>query len=104
MTYVTFARHVGDYRPIIEKMVLGRLAMTQSNLTRWIEIADARQASEVAMVGRVSQFSEGHYLHLGEAIAKMSSWVGHGFSRDALAAVGCHARARARRPLSRLYH
>jgi len=78
--------------------------MTQSNLTRWIETADARQAFEAAMVGRAPTFDEGHYPHLGEVVVKVSSWVGHNISREALAAISCRALSCARQPLSRLYH
>ena len=78
--------------------------MKQSQLTRWIEIAEARQACEGAMVDRVPQFSEGHYLHLGEVIARVSLRVGHGISRESLSAIGHYALACARQPLYRLYH
>jgi hypothetical protein len=75
----------------------------QSHLTRWIEIAEARHACEGAMVDRVPQFSEGHYLHLGEAIAKVSLRIGHSISRESLSAIGHHALARARRPVFHFY-
>jgi hypothetical protein len=78
--------------------------MKQSHLTRWIEIAEARHACEGAMVDRVPQLNEGHYLHLGEVIAKVSLRVGHSISRESLSAIGHHALACARQPLFRLYH
>jgi hypothetical protein len=66
--------------------------MTHTNLTRWIEDADARHVLENAMV--VRSIGESHFLHLGETIAKVSSKVRQSVSREALISLGCHALAR----------
>jgi len=73
--------------------------MSHTNMTRWIENAEARKFHEAAMFdGR--GITESHYLHLGETIAKVPSWLSHNLSREALVAIGCHALAYARHPLS----
>jgi hypothetical protein len=66
--------------------------MTHTNLTRWIEDADARHIVESATFDR--DIGESHYLHLGEAIAKVSSRVRHSISRETLSSIGCHALTR----------
>jgi hypothetical protein len=67
---------------------------THTNLTRWIEDADARHVLENAMVDRNIAIGESHYLHLGETIAKVSSRVRHSTSREALRSIGSHALTR----------
>ena len=104
MTFVTLAQNALDYRPIIKEWFSGGSVVTQSHLIRWIETAEARQFCEAAMVGWTPQPNEAHHLHFGEVIAKASSWVSHGISREAFAAIGHHALACARHPLHRLYH
>jgi hypothetical protein len=72
--------------------------MTHTHLTRWIEDAEARHVLENAMVGR--NIEESHYLHLGGAIANVSTRIRHGISFEALSSIGCHALARVRHPLN----
>lgn len=67
------------------------------DLTRWIEAADARQFSEAVMFERGTGSNEHHYLHLGDAIAHLPSWLRHGVSGESLASIGCHAIAFVRR-------
>jgi hypothetical protein len=64
--------------------------MSQSNLLRWIEDADARRFHEAALFDRSLQTSESHYLHLGEVVANLTAWLRHGVSRDTLTTIGCH--------------
>jgi hypothetical protein len=59
------------------------------DLTRWIEDADARRFHQAALFDRSLEITEAHYLHLGGAVANLSSWLRHHVSRDALAALGC---------------
>ena len=47
--------------------------MSQSHMTRWIEIADERHLFEDAMPRPMED--ESHFLHLGETIVKIASWV-----------------------------
>jgi len=47
--------------------------MSQSHLTQWIEIADERHFFENAMLSEME--NERHFLHLGETIVKIASWV-----------------------------
>ena len=61
------------------------------DLTRWIEVADARQFGEAVAFERGVGTGEHHYLHLGEAVAHLPSWLKHGISRESLASIGCHA-------------
>jgi hypothetical protein len=60
------------------------------DLTRWIENADARRFNEAALFDRSLNIEEHHYMHLGDAIANLSSWLRHHVSRDTLASIGCH--------------
>jgi hypothetical protein len=75
--------------------------MSHSNLTRWIENAEARQVLETAQVGRGWSVNESHFLHLGEMIAKVPFWHHHPADRDALAALGGDMLALIRHPLAR---
>ena len=59
------------------------------DLTRWIENADARRFNEAALFDRNLGIEEHHYMHLGDAIANLSSWLRHHVSRDTLASIGC---------------
>jgi len=68
------------------------------DLTRWIEAADARQFSETVALERGIDFGDRHYVHLGDAVAHLPSWLRHGVSRESLAAIGCQAVAFVRRP------
>ncbi|HTW54405.1 MAG TPA: hypothetical protein VME45_21130 [Stellaceae bacterium] len=61
------------------------------DLTRWIEVADARQFGEAVAFERGMAIGEHHYLHLGEAVAHLPSWLKRGISRESLASIGCHA-------------
>lgn len=65
--------------------------MSHHDLTRWIEDADAREFSDAAAFDGRFIPAESHYLHLGEAIAHLGSWLRHEVSRDSLAAIGSHA-------------
>jgi hypothetical protein len=64
------------------------VAMSQ-NLTRWIEDADARKFHEAALFDRSLDISERQYLHLGGAIANLSSWLRHRINRGFLTSIGC---------------
>jgi len=47
--------------------------MSQSHMVHWIEIADERQFFEDAMLRPMED--ERHFMHLGETIVKIASWV-----------------------------
>jgi hypothetical protein len=49
--------------------------MSQSHMTHWIEIADERHFFEDAMVNGREAEEEGHFLHLGDTIVRIASWV-----------------------------
>ena len=71
--------------------------MSRNHLTQWIEDAEARHVFEDAMVGRGWAVTETHFLHLGDAIAKVPFHaVGH-----ELMAFGAHMLDRVRHPLGR---
>ncbi len=71
------------------------------DLTRWIEAADARQFSEAVMFERGFEPGERHFLHLGDAIAHLPTWLRLGVSHDSLASIGCHTVVPFRRPAGR---
>jgi len=48
--------------------------MSHSNMTRWIEDADARNFSEAAMFDRSPTLAPSRRRYLGEAIANLPSW------------------------------
>lgn len=75
--------------------------MSHSNLTRWIEDAEARQVLETAQVGRGWTVSENHYLDLGRSVMKVPFWPHHGGTCESLVTLGCHALSRVRHPLAR---
>lgn len=77
--------------------------MSHNNLTRWIENAEARQFVKMATSERKPQPSETQYLHLGEAIARVPSWLRHGIGCDSLTTLGHHALAYVRRPRGPAY-
>ncbi|HWD57240.1 MAG TPA: hypothetical protein VG308_03115 [Stellaceae bacterium] len=60
------------------------------DLTRWIEAAEARQFGETAMFDQ-RQGADNHYMHPGEVVAHLPSWLRHPISHETLAAIGCHA-------------
>ena len=60
------------------------------NLTRWIEDADARRFHQAALFDRRLDIGEKHYVHLGDAVANISSWLRHHVTCETLAAFGCH--------------
>jgi hypothetical protein len=97
---VTLALREPDYLGLMKTWLRGSLVMSHSNLTDWIETADARACIEAAKF----EPTEGHHLHLGEAIAKIPSWLRHGVSRKPLLAIGCHALTYVRHPISRTHH
>ena len=47
--------------------------MTQSTMTRWIEIADERHFWEDAAVNPIPEAGEHHFLHLGETILRATA-------------------------------
>jgi hypothetical protein len=49
--------------------------MTYNTMTRWIEIADERQACEAAMFERPAAPSERQTLHLGATFLSLPSWI-----------------------------
>jgi hypothetical protein len=63
--------------------------MSHSNLTRWIEDADARRCSDAAAFDRSGGVTESHYLDLGAKIAKLPSWLWRGVHREPPAAIAC---------------
>jgi hypothetical protein len=65
--------------------------MTHSNLTRWIEDADARKCYEAASFDRDASVAETHYVELGAKIAKLPSWLWRSVSREPQTAVACPA-------------
>lgn len=67
------------------------------DLTRWIEAADARRFSEAVMFERGIGLAERHYMHLGDAVAHLPSWLRRGLTGESVAAIGCHAAESARR-------
>jgi hypothetical protein len=77
--------------------------MSHSNLTRWIEDAEARQVFETAMVGRGWAVTERHYLHLGTAVATVPCRPGQTVG-GSLVSIGSHALACFRRSLSPKHH
>ena len=63
--------------------------MSHSNLTRWIEDADARRCYEAASFDRDAGATETHYLDLGVKIAKLPSWLWHSVNRTPPATIVC---------------
>jgi hypothetical protein len=56
--------------------------MTHSNLTDWIEDADAREiCRDAAFLTGVEQKQ---YFHLGAVIAKVAEWWNHNVTEDVL--------------------
>ncbi len=49
--------------------------MSRDPMTRWIEIADRRHFFEDTMVSGAYPEHESHFVHLGETIADITSWV-----------------------------
>ena len=47
--------------------------MTQSHMVHWIEVADERHFFEDALLRPLED--ESHFVHLGETIVKIASWV-----------------------------
>jgi hypothetical protein len=60
------------------------------DLTRWIEDAEARRFSEAVMFERGVGGGERHFLHLGDVIAHLPTWLRLGASHETLASIGCH--------------
>jgi hypothetical protein len=73
--------------------------MSHSNLTWWIEAAEARDFSRTAIAERKTAISETQYKHFGDAIVAVPSWMRHGVNREALTAIGCQALCLVRRTL-----
>jgi hypothetical protein len=71
--------------------------MSHHDLTRWIEDADARQFGETAALNGYLVPAETHYVHLGDAVAHLGSWLRHEVSRESLASIGSHALSYLRR-------
>jgi len=65
--------------------------MTHSNLTRWIEDADARKCYETARFDQGAGVAETHYLELGAKIAKLPSWLWRSVNREPQVAAACPA-------------
>jgi hypothetical protein len=63
--------------------------MAHSNLTRWIEDADARKCSDAATFDRSGGVTESHYLDLGAKIAKLPSWLWRNVHREPAATIAC---------------
>jgi hypothetical protein len=63
--------------------------MSSSNLTRWIEDADARNFLDTTLVGRGRIVTGTRCRHVVETIAKMPSWFRDGAKRVSGRAIGC---------------
>lgn len=74
------------------------------DLTRWIEDAEARRFSEAVTFERGIEFNERHFLHLGDVIAHLPTWLRHGVSHESLASIGCHTIVPFRRQAGRRGH
>jgi hypothetical protein len=74
------------------------------DLTRWIEAAEERRFSEAVAFERAPIPTEHHFMHLGDAIAHLPSWLRRGVSGETLASIGCQAVAFVRRPLEHRHH
>ena len=74
------------------------------DLTRWIEAADERQFAEAVMFEHGGDAGEHHFLHLGDAIAHLPSWLRRSVPHEAPAAIGGDVIAFTRRPTERRAH
>jgi hypothetical protein len=78
--------------------------MAQSNLTRWIEEAEARRFNAEATANCNFATTESYYLHLGKAIAKVPSWFHDSVSCNSVATMSSQVLARLRHPLTAASH
>ena len=49
--------------------------MSQNHMTQWIEIADERHFFEDAIMRGKEVEDESHFLHLGDTIVRVASWI-----------------------------
>lgn len=68
------------------------------DLTWWIEAAEARRFSEAVMFERSVGEGERHFMHLGDVIAHLPTWLRLGVNHETLASIGCHTVVPFRRP------
>jgi hypothetical protein len=66
----------------MKSAALGRGTMSHSNLTHWIEDADAREICRDATF--LTGVEQKQYLHLGAVIAKVSDWWHHSTTETVL--------------------
>ena len=52
------------------------------DLTRWIEEADARRFGEAVTFERGPELRERHFMHLGNTIAHLPTWLRHSVRHD----------------------
>lgn len=64
-----------------------------SDLTRWIEDAEARRYHEAAQFDRSLPIREKQYFHLGKAIASLTSRLRHSVGREVPTSIGCQVLA-----------
>ena len=74
------------------------------DLTRWIEAADERRFSEAVMFERGVEPTENHFLHLGDVIAHLPTWLRRNASHESLSSIGCNIVAFTRRPADVRHH
>jgi hypothetical protein len=61
---------------------MGAMAMSHSNLTQWIEQAEAREVCRGAAF--LAGVEENQHLHLGSVIATISEWWRHNVTTEVL--------------------
>lgn len=52
------------------------------DLSRWIEEADARRFGEAVTFERGPELRERHFMHLGNTIARLPTWLWHSVRHD----------------------
>ena len=67
---------------VLKRTVLGKTAMSHSNLTHWIEDADAREICRDATF--LAGVEQEHYLHLRAVITKVADWWHDNVSEELL--------------------
>jgi hypothetical protein len=75
--------------------------MSHSNLTRWIETADAK-GYQGTMLDRERGAPRRSIAHPCASAGKVPAWLPHAISCESLAAIGCHALALVRHSRGRL--
>jgi hypothetical protein len=78
--------------------------MLHSNLTRWIEDAEARKFAETASFDRSGSETEGHFLDLGALISKVPTWFRRSVSHEVPAVIAYPAFAHIRHRHTHRHH